>query len=230
MNLDQIIAWDKDLLLFLNGSDSVVWDQFMFLCTKTFVWIPFFCALLYMVLKNNSAHKSLMLLCCIGILFFVAEGVSSGICKPLFCRYRPTHDPQIMHLVQTVNGYRGGLYGFFSSHATNTFSLFMFLSLVVRSWKFSLTMLAWAALHTYTRLYLGVHFPGDVFVGICFGSLWGFILYILYLRYEQKWFEQHAFVSEQSTVTGYKDMTIDVVTITLLISIVVLLIVSFFKY
>ena len=230
MDFSQIVTWDKELLLALNGSDSAVWDQFMFVATKTVVWIPLFLSLLYMVMKSNSARQAMLLLACVAGLFLVSEGISSGICKPLVGRLRPTHDPEIMGMVQTVNGLRGGMYSFFSSHAANTFSLFMFLSLVVRSWSFTLTMLSWAMVHTYTRIYLGLHFPGDVFVGFCFGLIWGTIMYLIYSYLRKKWFDQHDYVSEQCTPSGYFYASANLVTLTFVLSVMVVLIYSFFNY
>lgn len=230
MDLAQLVEWDKELLLALNGSDSAVWDQFMFVATKTVVWIPMFLSMLYMVMKSNSARQAILLLACVAGLFLVSEGVSSGICKPLVGRLRPTHDPEIMGMVQTVNGLRGGMYSFFSSHAANTFSLCTFLSLVVRSKAFSLTMLSWAMVHTYTRIYLGLHFPGDVFVGFCFGLMWGTVMYLIYSWLRNKWFDRHDYVSEQCTSSGYFYASANMVSLTFVLSVILVLIYSFFYY
>ncbi|MCF0160449.1 MAG: phosphatase PAP2 family protein [Bacteroidaceae bacterium] len=230
MDVQQIIAWDKELLLMLNGSDSIVWDQLMFLATKTIVWVPFFFSLLYLVVKNSSAHKALLIIGCVAVCFAVSEGVSSGICKPLVARFRPTHDPEIMGLVQTVNGLKGGLYSFFSSHAANTFSLSFFLSLVVRHWLFTTSVFSWACFHTYTRIYLGLHFPGDILTGFCFGCLWGVTLYFIYCWLSRRWFPSHDYVSEECTISGFSLLTVYIVALTFLLNLFGVMVGSFFLH
>ena len=97
-------------------------------------------------------------------------------------RWRPTHDPQIGILVDVVNGYRGGNYGFFSAHAANTFSLAVFFSLLTRNRILSYFLISWSLVNCWTRMYLGVHYPGDILVGLLWGGLVGYGVYRLYLR------------------------------------------------
>ena len=100
----------------------------------------------------------------------------------MVARWRPTHDPEIGSLIDTVNGYRGGNYGFFSAHAANTFSLAVFFSLLMRHRLFVCFMVGWSLTNCYTRLYLGVHYPGDITVGLLWGGFVGWLVYRLYCR------------------------------------------------
>lgn len=227
MSWDSIIHLDKQLLLDLNGSDSLAWDQFMYWSTQTWAWLPFFLLLFYLVIMNNSSRKGLLIFVTIAIALLLAEGLSSGICKPMVARLRPTHDPEIMMMVHTVNGYTGGWYGFFSSHAANTFALFALLSLIVRSGRFALTMLAWAALHTFTRIYLGVHFPGDILVGMLWGTLVGSLLYVAFYFLSNRLFGAPNFVSEHCTSTGYIYTSINWVCMFFLLNVFGVLLFSF---
>ena len=117
-----------------------------------------------------------------GLCVLLAGAVDDSIVKPLVARWRPTHDPEIGVLVDVVNGYRGGNYGFFSAHAANTFSIAMFFSLLMRHRLFVCFMVAWSLINCWTRLYLGVHYPGDITVGLCWGALVGYTVYRLYCR------------------------------------------------
>jgi len=112
----------------------------------------------------------------------LAGTIDDTIVKPLVARWRPTHDPQIGALVDVVNGYRGGNYGFFSAHAANTFSIALFFSLLMRPRRGVCFMVAWSLINCWTRLYLGVHYPGDITVGLLWGGLVGYGVYRLYCR------------------------------------------------
>ena len=141
MDIQQLIDFDKLLLMKLNGSDSLFWDGFMYIVTDTKTWIPAAVALLYVIFKNNSLRQGGMILLFIALVITLADQTSSGICKPLFERFRPTKDPEFMQMVNVVNNYRaGGRFGFISSHAANTFAVATFLSLLVKNGKMTVMM------------------------------------------------------------------------------------------
>ena len=119
----------------------------------------------------TSPREIFFIVAAAGLCVLLAGGVDDEIVKPLVARWRPTHDPEIGSLIDTVNGYRGGNYGFFSAHAANTFSLAVLCFMV-----------GWSLTNCYTRLYLGVHYPGDITVGLLWGGFVGWLVYRLYCR------------------------------------------------
>lgn len=148
------------------------------------------------------------------------EPVDDGIVKPTVARWRPTHDPEIGLLVDIVDGYRGGKYGFFSAHAANTFSIAILFSWIVRSRLLSATLVIWSLVNCWTRLYLGVHYPGDILVGLIWGFLVACGVYYLYYRLTRDMDFGRKLSSTQSTVTGYHridcNIPVSVFTFTLL--------------
>lgn len=203
MDIQQFIAADKELLLSLNGSQSLFWDGFMWVATSTVVWVPVAAVLLYIIIKNNKIQEALLVIVMIALVITVADQVASGFCKPFFSRFRPTQDPDIMYLVDVVNGYRGGRYGFISSHAANTFAVSVFLSLLIRRNSLTFMLLFWAVLNSYSRIYLGVHYPGDILFGTIEGCLTGYLLYLLYRFIQRKFFYKPCCISNQYTASGY---------------------------
>lgn len=171
--LDYIKQIDTSLTLLLNGSDCTFVDGIAITATSTIVWIPIAAVLLYLIIKKNKPFDSFLIVLGIGIAIFLADQMASGICKPYFCRFRPTHDPEIKHLIDIVNDYRGGKYGFFSSHAANTFAVASFLTYIFRNYKTAILLYSWALLNCWTRIYLGVHYLGDILTGIVWGLLVG---------------------------------------------------------
>ena len=168
--LSTLVEYDKDLLLSLNGSDSLYLDRVMRVLTAAVTWVPLYISLFYVVLNNNdNFRKVIMILCGAGLCVLLAGTVDDMIVKPMVGRWRPTHDPEIGMMVDIVDGYRGGRFGFFSAHASNTFSIAVFFCWLVRSRLLSLALILWSFTNCWTRLYLGVHFPGDILVGL----LWG---------------------------------------------------------
>ena len=179
--MEEIIHFDKQLLLLLNGSDSVFLDWVVMTLTNALTWIPLYVSLLYVVIKaNRNVRGVLMILLAAGLCVLLAGTIDDEIVKPLVARWRPGHDPEIGHLVDTVNGYRGGRYGFFSAHASNTFSLAIFFSLLMRQRVLTIGLVSWSLLNCWTRMYLGVHYPGDITVGLIWGGLMGYLVYRLY--------------------------------------------------
>lgn len=172
--MDTLLSFDTYLTLLINGSDSVWLDSFAMLCTKTWVWIPLYLAILIQLATSIKRPTLWYILGAIVLSVVLCDQVSSSIVKPLVGRPRPTHDPAIMYIVDTVNNYRGGQYGFFSSHAANTMCIALFVSMIIRQRYTTMSLLLWSLLNCWTRLYLGVHFVGDVLVGLLFGGLVGF--------------------------------------------------------
>lgn len=176
--MEELIHFDQQLLLMLNGSDSLFLDSLILTLTDAKTWIPLYLALFYIVVKSNdTVPRILMVLASAGLCVLFAGTVDDTIVKPLVARWRPANDPYIGLFVDTVDGYRGGKYGFFSAHAANTFSLAIFLSLLMRQRILVVALVLWSLTNCYTRLYLGVHYPGDITVGLIWGALVGWGVY-----------------------------------------------------
>ena len=180
MDLQRLIDIDKQVMLALNGSDSLYMDGVMKIYTSTSVWIPVALVLLFVVLKNNSPRTAILAVLTVALTIVATDQMSSHLIKPLVARLRPCNDPTIMHLIDTVNGYRSGGYSFTSSHACNSFGIFAIVSLIVRNRTLSLSLLLWACINSYSRIYLGVHFPGDILCGAIIGSVIGVVMYLIY--------------------------------------------------
>lgn len=179
---EKIIELDKTITLAINGSHSVILDSFALVVTSTIAWIPIGLFLLWYIYRNNGTKTMLMVLGSILLCVLVADSVSSGIFKPLIERWRPTRDPEMLNLVDVVNGYRGGRYGFFSSHAANTCSVAVFLCMLFNTKKLTLMFIAFTLVNCWSRIYLGVHFFGDVIVGLIFGTFVGWGIFRLYAK------------------------------------------------
>jgi undecaprenyl-diphosphatase len=184
-NLKQLVMFDQNMTLALNGGNSLFWDGVMVTATSTMTWLPLALVFLYVMIENNSIQEFFLLLLMLVLAILVADQFSSSFCKPYFARFRPAQDPYLMYQVDIVNGYRGGLYGFISSHAANTFALSTLVSLVVRSRKLTIGLFSWALLNVFSRVYLGVHYVGDIFFGALWGCITGFALYFLFLYFKK---------------------------------------------
>lgn len=209
---DSLINFDHQLLLLINGSHSLYADQLVHILTTATTWIPLYVALFWMVLKNNENIRQLSLVvCCAVVCVLLAGTVDDMLVKPLVARFRPTHNPSIGILVDVVNSYRGGKYGFFSAHAANTFSLAVFFSLVVRRSSFTVMMVCWSLINCYTRMYLGVHYPGDIAAGLLWGGIIAGLTWLGYSRLQRLQGRSNKFISSQYTRTGYRLVDIEIV-------------------
>lgn len=183
MDWQALIDLDKELLLWFNGSQSLYLDSLVRTLTNGWTWLPLYLSLCFVVIKNNdTVQKILFVIACAGLCILIAGAVDDEIVKPTVARWRPTHDPQIGMLVDVVDGYRGGSYGFFSAHASNTFSITIFFWWLMRSRLLTSAMVLWSLTNCWTRLYLGVHYPGDILVGLCWGFICGSVAFLVYRR------------------------------------------------
>lgn len=180
--VEQILYYERNLFFALNGSESELLDRFMWLYSGRAVWMPIVLILFFVLVHKKGWRESLLVLMAIALVVTVCDQFASGFCKSFFERFRPTHHPDFMNQVETVFNYRGGRFGFISSHAINAFGFATFMMLLFRHVIFTWTIYAWAAVTAYSRIYLGVHFISDVVPAILFGILFGYLVYRLYQR------------------------------------------------
>ncbi|MGC3979463.1 MAG: phosphatase PAP2 family protein [Paludibacteraceae bacterium] len=183
---------DKQLLLALNNDYALFWDNLMLLITAKLVWIPFYASILYVVIKNWKKESWLIVLGLI-LCIVIADQTASGFLKNMVQRYRPSKDPSLDDLVVIVNGVRGGgLYGFVSSHAANTFSLALLTSLLFRNKVYIIVAFIWTVVVSYSRIYLAVHYPGDILGGMLVGAGAALLIYWLLKKLRPQLFEKQS--------------------------------------
>ena len=185
--MEKIKQLDQALFLELNSRHSPFWDTVMVLVSNKFVWIPFYLLIIALLLYFYRRRGALMILA-LGASVGLADFIASGIFKPFFERLRPCHEEVIGATVYVIDGC-GGRFGFVSSHAANSFAIAAFLCflLPVRHWPLKILLLVWAAIISYSRIYLGVHYPGDITVGAAIGLLTAWLGLVAYRLLVQRY-------------------------------------------
>lgn len=167
---------DIRFFLFLNGLHTGWLDTVMVAITQMWPWIPLYLLLLYMVFKQYG-KRGWWILLAVAVVILCSDQLSAHVCKPLFHRLRPCFNPDLEGLVHLPKGLPGGRYGFVSSHAANTFAVAAFLTATLRKTYKSIGwwLYAWALISSYSRIYIGVHYPGDIVAGAVLGAMIGLL-------------------------------------------------------
>jgi undecaprenyl-diphosphatase len=175
---------DQQVFLYLNSFHTPFFDWLMYTMSGIAIWIPLYLAIV-VFLGIKYKRKFLIILLFIAVAAIFSDQFSVFI-KNLVQRPRPCHEPSLEGLVHIVNGICGGMYGFVSSHATNLFDVAFLSLLFVRKRWYTISILIWAAVIGYSRIYLGVHYPGDVLCGALLGSFIGWGTYTLFTLTDRK--------------------------------------------
>ena len=176
-----LIEFDKKAFLYFNSMHSPAWDNVMWWVSGNKLWIPLYIILLIIIIYKERPYRFIFTILFVALAVGLSDPISVLI-KNLVERPRPSHDPEISNLVHIVNNYRGGTYGFVSSHAANFFAVACFLSNQFKHFRWSVFLFFWATLIVYSRVYLGVHYPMDIICGATLGALVGIICYNLKVR------------------------------------------------
>ena len=176
--IERLKGWDEQLFIWLNSFHADWLDPIVFQLTQTVTWIPFYAILIYLIYRAD--HKGIWwVLGGAALTILISDQVTSGFMKPFFERLRPCHDERWEGIIHNYERC-GGLFGFVSSHAANTFGIATFLNLKLKDKIPYLKWLyLWAFIISYTRIYLGVHYPFDIVLGACIGVVTGFFTWFL---------------------------------------------------
>jgi len=183
--MEELKQIDQSLLLFLNSFHNGFWDKAVTLFTSIEIWIPFYMLIIYVIIKTYK-RNSIYILILIALSIVVSDQFS-GLIKNSVQRLRPTQDPVLGSLVHNVFN-RGGAYGFFSAHAANTFTMAIITAKLFKNQIYTILIFTWAILVSYTRIYIGLHYPGDILTGWIWGILTGLAFYQLMVFVQKRYF------------------------------------------
>lgn len=183
--MDFIRQIDQSLLLFLNSFHDSFWDKAISIFTSIGSWVPLYLLIIYVIIKTYKQNANIILVfIALAIVFSV---LSTALIKYGVQRLRPTHDPVLSNLVHNVYD-RGGLYSFFSGHAAHSFTIAVLTSRLFKRNLYTVLIFLWAIGVSYTRIYLGLHYPGDVLAGWVWGIFTGLIFYKAILIVQKRYF------------------------------------------
>jgi len=180
--LEGLLNIDRQVFVYLNNLGSPGWDGFWMFMTNKWSSIPLYILLLILVYLKFGLKKTLLLLVCIALLITTSDQLSNffkiGVGRP-----RPCYDPDLSGIIRLVKASCGGKYGYYSAHASNSFAIAVFFAHLFRkSYKIlAWILIIWALVVSYSRIYVGVHFPLDVLSGALAGTFMGWLFYRLFV-------------------------------------------------
>jgi undecaprenyl-diphosphatase len=177
--MEEILTYERNLFMWINGSHNSFLDAVMWSFSGALMWCPLFIVPAYIYLRRREDRVPAVL--AIGLVVLLCCIVSAFLFKPVFARFRPTAHPLFMDYVTLLHNYKaGGDYGFISGHSTNAFGFAILSLFLIKNRIYTVSILLWALMMAYSRIYLGAHFVSDVVAGMVVGLLIGRLVYWLY--------------------------------------------------
>ena len=192
---------DQQLFLFLNSHNSPFWDQVMHAISGKVIWAPLYLTIL-IYLGFKYKRKFLIIILFVILAVTLADQVSVQLFKNVFQRLRPCHEPALQGMIHLFNGECGGKYGFVSSHATNSFNVALLSLMFIKKRWYTISIILWALIIGYSRVYLGVHYPGDVICGSLVGAFVGWGVYKLYEVTDNRLLKNKEYFNKQEQGTN----------------------------
>jgi len=186
--LEYLNQIDTQLFLFLNGFHNSFFDPIMFWLSDKDIWIPFYLLIVFFIVRHYKKDSILILIIAV-ITLAICDQAASHLIKLVVERLRPSHEPTLIGLVHLSKAGAGGMYGFVSSHTSNAIGMAVFLALVLdKSFNWlKIIVFIWAILVAYSRIYNGVHYPGDILGGAILGIIISWLMSKLYFKLKSKY-------------------------------------------
>lgn len=182
--IETLLIWDKELFLTLNAIHNPQVDMLMFYISKMWIWIPLYLGVIYFFVRKWKMEAIWIILSV--VICVVLTDQLTNLTKEIFQRLRPSHEPDLQGLVHHVNGYVGGRFGFVSGHSANVFGFALLSSLIFKNRYYTWSIFTWAVIVAYSRIYLGVHYPLDIFCGMVLGLGVATIVYLILDKFRKK--------------------------------------------
>lgn len=185
--LEKISELDRQLFIYLNSLGSDRFDGLWLFITKQINWLPVFILIFYLAYKHLGWRHLLLILGIIALLITVTDQTTNHLFKYRFQRLRPGSNPDLNGLIRAVQTRKS--FSFISGHASNSMAAAFFLYMVLKPYvRYMGIIFLWPLIFAYSRIYLGLHYPGDIFVGYLWGILMAVIMLKVYVHFRDKLF------------------------------------------
>ena len=187
--LEKVQQLDRAVFIYLNGLGSETFDPFWELITKQVSWIPVFAIILYLAFKRLGWKHALLVIGMVTLLLLLTDQTTNLI-KYSVRRLRPGSNPELEGLIRAIQKRRS--FSFISGYASNSMAVAFFLYKVLHPYiKYMGFFFLWPLIFAYSRIYLGLHYPGDILAGYAFGLFTGWLILKLYIYLRDRYFPQH---------------------------------------